>query len=377
MKNTVDTRRKIKVESFRREIDLLLPSPLRDEEWEDLLEEQYIQELLDDTLTSSEVAEKVRRRRQVYGQRGVKRDKAPQMLSEQEAKKPSGHIEALSILVAQEATKEAEVQAFRTDILDRKLLSLEAVEEWILEQSKSDGQPTWWLEKVTLPGTFMHESFGKLSSDAGLALSNIKPDGYMKYFPDKEPWDQFELRLLLPFSIPMRSLMDYFRFRMLAYGVPGNNEEKKIPTSINGVLERLRLLSEGLAQKYDWMEVEATLFVLTGSIPEICQVSSAVIDRPLSALSRIVLTLDPSLSPKEIAEYYRKVRENVIGTRHRELSDKHMQLAIFAATQPEERTWSDKMAEWNKTHPAEWKYQEVANFSHDCLQARRRLLRSE
>ena len=100
MKNTVDTRRKIKVESFRREIDLLLPSPLRDEEWEDLLEEQYIQELLDDALTSSEVAEKVRRRRQVYGQRGVKRDKAPQMLSEQEAKKPSGHIEALSILVA-------------------------------------------------------------------------------------------------------------------------------------------------------------------------------------------------------------------------------------------------------------------------------------
>ena len=377
MKNTVDTRRKIKVESFRGEIDLLLPSPLRDEEWEDLLEDQYIQELLDGVSTSREVAEKVQHRRQVYGLRGVKQNKAPQVLSEQEAKKPSSRIVALSILVAQEATKEAEVQAFRTDVLGGKLLSLEAVEEWILEQSKSDGQPTWWLEKITLPGTFMHESFGKLSPDAGLVLSNIKPDGYMKYYPDKEPRDQFELRLLLPFSIPTRSLMEYFRFRMLAYGVPGNNEEKKIPTSINGVLERLRLLSEGLAQKYDWMEAEATLFILTGSIPEISQVSSAVLDRPLSALSRIVLTLDPSLSPKEVAEYYRKVREDVIGTRHRELSEKHMQLAIFAATQPEERKWSDKMAEWNRTHPAEWKYEEVANFSHDCLQARRRLLRSE
>jgi len=377
LKNTVDTRRKIKVESFRGEIDLLLPSPLRDEEWEDLLEDQYIQELLDGVSTSREVAEKVQHRRQVYGLRGVKQNKAPQVLSEQEAKKPSSRIVALSILVAQEATKEAEVQAFRTDVLGGKLLSLEAVEEWILEQSKSDGQPTWWLEKITLPGTFMHESFEKLSPDAGLVLSNIKPDGYMKYYPDKEPRDQFELRLLLPFSIPTRSLMEYFRFRMLAYGVPGNNEEKKIPTSINGVLERLRLLSEGLAQKYDWMEAEATLFILTGSIPEISQVSSAVLDRPLSALSRIVLTLDPSLSPKEVAEYYRKVREDVIGTRHRELSEKHMQLAIFAATQPEERKWSDKMAEWNRTHPAEWKYEEVANFSHDCLQARRRLLRSE
>src|SRR5437763_14715783 len=104
------------------------------------------------------------------------------MLSEQESKKPSGHIEALSILVAQEATKEAEVQVFRTDVLGGKLLSLEAVEEWILEQSKSDGLPTWWLEKINLPGTFMHESFEKLSPDQGLVLSNIKPDGYMKYY---------------------------------------------------------------------------------------------------------------------------------------------------------------------------------------------------
>src|SRR5258706_11310391 len=106
MKNSLGTRRKLKIERIKREIELLLHSPLRDEEWEDLIEENYIEELLDDTLTSSEVAEKVRRRRQVYGQHGAKRDKAPRMLSEQEAKKPSGRLEALSILVAQEAAKD-------------------------------------------------------------------------------------------------------------------------------------------------------------------------------------------------------------------------------------------------------------------------------
>ena len=46
-----------------------------------------------------------------------------------------------------------------------------------------------------------------------------------------------------------------------------------------------------------------------------------------------------------------------------------MQLAIFAAKQPEDRTWLEKMTEWNRAHPVEWNYVERSNFSYDCLQA--------
>jgi hypothetical protein len=52
-----------------------------------------------------------------------------------------------------------------------------------------------------------------------------------------------------------------------------------------------------------------------------------------------------------------------------------MQLATFDEERPKDETWAAKMAEWNKTQPPEWAYSEVGNFAHDCLQARRRLLR--
>lgn len=356
MNDAGDKRREQKVELIRREIEILLHSPLRNEEWDDLVEENYIDEVLDDLLPSSEVAEKVRRRRQVYGQQEAKRDKAPRMLSEQEAKKPSGRLEALSILVAQEATKDTEVQKFRNEVLNGKLLSLDAVEEWIQEQAKKDGPHTWWLEDIALP-----ENLGHYRVEDAMAVLLANP----------------QARLDVPMRLSIRPAKNHSQFRFLEYGVPGNNEKKEIPTAIDGVLEQLNLLSERLAEEFGWTKAEATLFILTASVPEIAPVTSTLIERQLSALSRIVLTVDPSLSPREVAEYYRKMRQEVMGARHRDLSEKHLQLAIFAATQPEERTWSEKMAVWNKSHPTEWRYEEVGNFSHDCLQARRRLLRSE
>lgn len=377
MSKDIKRSRDLKTVRIRSEIEIILQSPLKEEEWQDLVEENYIEELLNDDLSCKDVADKVQRRRKVYGQRGARKDKATRILSEQEAQQPSGYVRALSILVAQDAAKDPEVKAFRSDVFGGKLLSFEAVEGWLLEQFNADGLPTWWLEYIPISGTLMNEGFVKTSPQEQTEYGTFKPDVFVKIFSDEQPIDQVALQIHLPLSIPMRLLMDFFHFRLLSYGTPGSNDTKEIPTARNGILERLRLLSRQLAQEYSWSEAEATIFILTGSIPEIIQVDSTAIARKQSALSRIVLTVDPSLSPKEVAEHYRKICQDVIGTRHRDLSEKHMQLAIFAAKQPEDRTWLEKMTEWNRAHPVEWNYVEVSNFSHDCLQARRRLLRSE
>lgn len=360
MKKREDSQRELKIARFRREIEILLHDPLREEEWVDLVEEGYIEELLsgDSPLTGSEIADKVRKRRQVYGQRGAKKGRASLILSQQEVKDPSGRLKALSLLVAQEAAKDEEVQAFRTEVLSGKLLALEEVEGWIQKQAKAEGSYTWLISEVPIADQMIDQAIG--------AAINVR-------ITDKrEP--------LLPFTgkvnVRITTHKDNFLFHFLKYSTPDAEEHKEIPTSLGGTLERLRWLSGKLAEEYGWTEAEATVFVLAGAIPEIIPMTFTFQSKRLAALSRIVLTVDPTLSPKEVAEFYRRIRQHVLPGRHRELSEKHMQLALFAANRSEE-TWSDKMAEWNRTHAAEWKYEEVANFSHDCLQARRRLLRSE
>jgi hypothetical protein len=364
MKENQNIQQLQKLARIRREIEIFLHSPLHEEEWEDLVEERFIEELLnDDDLSCSWVAEKVRRRRQVYGQRGVKRGNGTHMLTEQEVKEPSGRLKALSILVAQEAAKDEEVQAIRTELLGGELLSLDAVEEWIHKQAEADGRHTWWLTAIP----FLQNSRLE-NSQLDLALGTLIRHGL------------FERQKQITYTSNNFEVLlgaENFFFRFLAYSVPESEEKKEIPTRYEGKLERLRQLSERLAQEYGWTEAQSTVFVLTGAVPEITPVTSSFQSRQLPALSRIVLTIDPALSPKEVAEQYRMARQEAIAGRHRELSEKHMQLAIFAAKHSDNETWAEKMAEWNKTHPEEWRYGEVANFSHDCLQARRRLLRSE
>ena len=171
------------------------------------------------------------------------------------------------------------------------------------------------------------------------------------------------------------SFSEWIHIRFLIYREPGSDEIKEIPTAIKGTLEALRQLSERLAKEYAWTEADATLFVLTNHPPEIRPLTSTSQSRQLPALSRIVLTIDPALSPQEVAEHYRQIRQEIMPARHRDLSEKHLQLAAFSGTHPRLGTWQQKMVKWNSDHP-DWTYKEASNFAHDCLQARRRVLRS-
>lgn len=161
---------------------------------------------------------------------------------------------------------------------------------------------------------------------------------------------------------------------VLRYGVPQGSKERFVPVRPGTVLERLQRLSERLALKTGWTEAQATIFVLTGLPPLIQSVRIHIAtNEDMPALSRIVISVDPSFSPRELADIYRQVRQQFVSKRHRELTDKHIYLALFAARQPHDLPVSARMAAWNEEHP-EWAYVRESNFSHDSLQAQRRLL---
>jgi hypothetical protein len=159
------------------------------------------------------------------------------------------------------------------------------------------------------------------------------------------------------------------QIQVLAYAIPADRWERCIPTAASRVLERLRQIVERLSERYRWQEAQATIFVLTGRTP-LVPPAEAKIER-----EAIVLTVDPSLTPRQVANYYRQFKKEILGGgRIKALSLKHLQLAAFAANRPNEEPWAKKMEAWNRSVPKEWRYENGSYFKRDCLQAQRRLL---
>jgi hypothetical protein len=293
------------------------------------------------------------------------RDAGPQMLTGDwtGAQDYTPRDEAVSRLVAEEAASDPEVRAFRRDpahALPEQLLAWDELQAWLEEARSRDGHAgvplphsgalrTWWLPEVPVPDVY--------DKDVDRALRD-------PHAPD------------LP-TIAVQVAPDQWRaqvsWRRLWYGTPGNAGREALQTYVGGQLDRLRQLSERLARQYGWTEAQAAVWVLTGIPPLIAGASAEAKERPtIPALSRITLHLDPTLSPREVAERYRQIRQYFMGKRYRPLSGKHLQLALFAAQQPT-GTWAERMAQWNQEH-REWTYSDASNFGRDCRQAQRRLL---
>ena len=347
----------LEITLIKLELGARLHGDLREEEWEDLFKDHYVDKLLDGTLTCSEVADTVRRRRQIYGQSEMSQDSAARTFSKQD-KEPES-LSVLARLVAEEVSKDIGVQAFRTKVLGDQCLSLQEVSNWLQERAREDEPATWWLKDYPIPSDQLAHHIIAITTSEGVTQHKLEL---------QIPQPPLPLGINVPLS-------ECLTFRFLFYREPDSGEIREIPTAMNGTLEALRQLSERLAEEYAWTEADATLFVLTNTAPEIRPLTSTSQSRQLPALSRIVLTIDPALSPQEVAEHYRQLRQEIMPARHRDLSEKHLQLAAFSGTHPRLGTWQQKMVEWNSKHP-DWKYKEASNFAHDCLQARRRVLRS-
>src|SRR5438067_1128098 len=110
VRRMASTQRQQEMMGIKNEIDGFLRGSLSEEEWNDLLEEHYIDEVIRGSMSTRQAADKVLHRRQVYGGRKLlKRDK-PRMLSEQDVKESMEPSTLISLFIAQEAAEDAEVQ---------------------------------------------------------------------------------------------------------------------------------------------------------------------------------------------------------------------------------------------------------------------------
>ena len=300
---------------------------------------------------------------------------APKMLREKEPAPQGLEISALrslalSRLIAKEASEEPMVRSFREEVLGGELVPFYDIRRWVRDQH--DPNPSGWL---TVPITHDPE---------GVIRTEIRASA-MEHLSGVSRWSP---------SLTGGTLDDLPRLRYLEYGTPGGAWSTIQPVVAGSVLDRLLTLAQRLIAPlvslefptvpYPWTVAQATVFVLTGLAPEVSTVKYRVRESPyLSGATRILLDIDPSTTPNEVAQEYRSVRDKILSKRPRAMTEKHLRLAAFAAERPESETWDEKMRAWNQAYPepqyTRYNYgpEDRRNFHKHVLDAWARLLYPE
>ena len=168
--------------------------------------------------------------------------------------------------------------------------------------------------------------------------------------------------------------------RLLAFVVPRQTRIRFQLVANEGALLSLLRSGDDLVSSYGWSLVDSVMFVLTGRAPVIPDLTVAHTRRPsVPVLNRVVLTIDPTLTPAEVAAEYQQARQAEFGhERFRNLSDKHTQLAQFGIEE-EGLPWQTLRRRWNDQcrtgKKRKWSYEEVGPFRRDLSLAKQRLLR--
>ena len=254
-------------------------------------------------------------------------------------------LQILSDLTTRQAATEESVIAFRQQHLTEGLLKREKVVEWVMRQAKKDGPASRYL-KVPIPDGYEPiRRNGRIFTEPLLTISDISPATHVEV-------------------------------AVLSYTSPDDEWVRRIPVKHGGTLDRLRVVSESLARRITWREAQATAFVLTGMSPQLSSLRGEIrmaFSQPIS--SRINMEIDPTLTPEEVAEQYKKLRAPLVGARYRSMSEKHLRLAEFyGGHKPAGITWVALMNQWNRSQDRGWEYDRFETFARDCKQAWRRLM---
>lgn len=327
---------------IRSAINDYLPAPLLDAEW--LLVENHglLKRLLHGEMEPAGVAAHVLQWREATA--GLRRTRPPELPPMRGNPARDARAELISHLMSMISAELDAVRAFRRDFLPDGLLLGEQVEPWLMARAKEEGF-TAWLE-VPIP------------SDA---LFEVSPNG-------REMWTS------KPITISEAYPATGVQWRWLEY-FPwgGHRPAERIKVGVSGALARLQEASQKVADT-GCDPAHATVFILTGGpfpiVP--CFRSITYVPEGLSCLNRITLTIDPTLSPREVAKIYADMRSRVFGHRHRAMSEKHTRLALFALMHPD-GTLKERMSEWNRAFPR-WRYRLETTFGRDIAAAKRRAL---
>lgn len=339
---------------FRRRIDNRLSPGVTNKEWEFLVKRGIVDDWAADrsaavVAMAVEMLQDVRESQQASGAPRPRRTSdRPLLASDHTA--PSTPLaalneHALSELVAVIAADDGQLEAFRVDVLAGVLLRPSQVKTWIADRYREQG------------------------GDGGnyAIVSGTTDD-------DLEVTDTPRLNRLLEVT-----------GRVLEYVVPGEQRSRIVGVRPRGVLDRLRLLSEGLARAHGWQPAQATTFVLTGMTPwigliRVTEGGTTIHNGMWCAWrDRITLEVHPNATPEQVVDAYRAARSRLDQDRNgesapqpRALSAKHLKLAAFVADLDE--PWPQIMRAWNAQCEQNERYSHVSNFRRDAARARYHVL---
>jgi len=257
--------------------------------------------------------------------------------------KPNRRFEALSEIVAVLANRDEDVQKFRDEVLGGKLLLPEEVPEWIKAQKARESHTL----SISIDVTAGEGLESRISKKTKQILNAIEEGQNWFLYVDKTSG------------------------YTLNYIVPGKKHMGAIPINKDGILGQLKRLAESF--KDFWPEAWAVHFILTG---EVRPVSIGTITfRQTSRALKIILELSPYLTGKEVQEIYFRERKSFLKmatgkTKVRELTDRHIELAVFGVK--ELGSWTKKMQKWNTRYP-QWKYSSKGTFARDVRTAYERI----
>jgi hypothetical protein len=304
------------------------------------------------------LADKIRNTRDYYGVRSRSRQPRGEMASglhtrmETRSTTPT-RPELLAAVIAINAEQDAMVRHFRQDVLQGRLLPWSEIQGWIRQQ--------WDRETA--------QELPKLSLKVPLPPNHNYHSDSQGLIPDP------------PVYVGKGHPALGIQKEALEYAIPDDAWVHRIPIAYGGVLARLQQLSLKLAGRYRWQPALATVFVLTGLMP----VTQPIQDHcdwsflethagRMTALSCIVLTLDPTLTPQEVGAAFQRIRQSILGAKWRDLNDKQLALARFTLHRDEEESWTQRMEAWNEECGKKWPYTRISNFKRDCHNALKKLL---
>ena len=255
------------------------------------------------------------------------------------------------------------ITRFRREHLGGNLLAWDAVDGWVADHRPGASfQPrTYWLADI--PVSVEQIERGRATAPVG--------------------YTTLPLMITVPLPLPDRpddernSGVGRLEPKHLVYLVPRHERPRWAFVEADGVLDTLRWLAEDLApaHRHDpqadrtrrpwWTRAQASVFVLTGLAPFV------------AVLKPLQLALDPTAPLEQIVAQVTQARLRLVGARARELSRKHLYLAVFSAERSDQ-PWQARQEAWNGMYP-EWEYPEKqkSNFIRDSLAAKRRLLLQE
>lgn len=368
--------RKLSNDDIRSQVSEALSYDVPNKLWTYLLKERYIEELLAGERTLAQLMQHVDKMTDIFSPLALRATGAKRARTEEDhirmRSADDSRYKAIEALVARDAASRPDVRAFRQQVLGGHQLEPEDVIPWLDRQALADGQSDLWI----------------INARVAAADRDKVPAAWQQTL---EQMAQDSRRRPKPFTVTVEvgpapgRIVRQVGWRMLRCKVAVDASSPFVYQGIyqtavkaGGVCDRLRRLARRLAVSCSWTEASAANFVLTGGQPVVAQIKWKMrLAKRLPVSSRIILTIDPSVKPSEVAECYTFYRQQFLTAKARKLSYKHVELARFATSRPTNETWAARMEAWNQAqtdeHPT-WRYSRATNFARDARQAEKRLL---